>query len=112
MIIADAQGNLRAADWTDHEDRMRRLLRRHYGEGLRLEPARDPSGLTSALSRYFAGELGAIEALPVQTAGTLFQRKVWHALREIPCGATVSYGQLAARIGQPTAVRAVGLANG
>ena len=112
FLAADTEGNLRAADWTDHEDRMRRLLRHHYGDGFRLEPARDPNGLTSALSRYFAGELAAIEALPVRTEGTAFQRKVWRALREIPCGATVSYGQLAARIGQPTAVRAVGLANG
>lgn len=112
LIAVDSEGNLRVADWSDHEDRMRRLLRRHYGDRFRLEPARDPNGLTSAIGRYFAGELGAIEALPVQTAGTPFQRKVWRALREIPCGVTASYAQLAARIGQPTAVRAVGLANG
>ena len=112
LIAADAEGNLRVADWTDHEDRMRHLLRRHYGEGFRLESARDPNGLSSAIGRYFAGDLGAIEDLPVQTAGTPFQRKVWRALREIPCGTTASYGQLAGQIGQPTAVRAVGLANG
>ena len=50
--------------------------------------------------------------LPVQTAGTPFQREVWQALRKILCGATVSYAQLAERIGRSTAVRAVGLANG
>jgi methylated-DNA-[protein]-cysteine S-methyltransferase len=50
--------------------------------------------------------------LPVQTAGTLFQREVWRALREIPCGSTVSYGKLAQQIGRPAAIRAVGLANG
>ena len=48
----------------------------------------------------------------MQTGGTAFQRKVWQALREIPCGTTISYGELARRIGRPTAVRAVGLANG
>jgi len=48
----------------------------------------------------------------VQTAGTPFQRAVWRALREIPRGATESYSKLAQRIGRPTAVRAVGLANG
>jgi methylated-DNA-[protein]-cysteine S-methyltransferase len=44
--------------------------------------------------------------------GTAFQQRVWEALRQIPYGETVSYGQLAGRIGQPTASRAVGLANG
>jgi methylated-DNA-[protein]-cysteine S-methyltransferase len=113
VIVTDCEGNLRATDWTDHETRMRRLLRLHYGEnGFRLEPARNPNGLTDAISRYFAGELDVIDALPVQTGGTPFQREVWRALREIPCGTTVSYAQLAERIGRPAAVRAVGLANG
>lgn len=113
VIVADCEGNLRAADWTDHETRMRRLLRLHYGEnGFRLEPARNPNGLTVAISRYFVGEFEAIEALPVETRGTPFQREVWRALRDIPYGTTESYAQLAGRIGRPAAVRAVGLANG
>jgi methylated-DNA-[protein]-cysteine S-methyltransferase len=113
LIVADHDGNLRASDWTDHEARMRRLLRLHYGEnGFRLEPTRNPHGLTVAIGRYFAGDLTAIDNLPVETAGTPFQREVWRALRRITCGTTVSYAKLAERIGQPTAVRAVGLANG
>lgn len=113
LIVADHDGTLRAADWTDHEARMRRLLRLHYGEnGFRLELRRNPNGLTDAIRSYFAGELKAIDNLPVQTAGSIFQREVWRALREIPCGTTVSYGKLAERIGRPSAVRAVGLANG
>jgi methylated-DNA-[protein]-cysteine S-methyltransferase len=48
----------------------------------------------------------------VTTGGTAFQREVWRALRKIRCGATVSYAKLADQIGRPTAVRAVGLANG
>jgi methylated-DNA-[protein]-cysteine S-methyltransferase len=92
---------------------MRKLLRLHYGQsGFRLDPIRNPNGFSDAISRYFAGELAAIDALPVQTGGTPFQREVWRALREIPCGTTVSYAQLAERIGRPAAVRAVGLANG
>jgi methylated-DNA-[protein]-cysteine S-methyltransferase len=113
LIVADHHGNLRAVDWTDHEARMRRLLRLHYGEnGFRLEPARNLSRLTDAIRRYFAGELTAIDALPVQTGGTPFQRNVWRALREITCGSALSYAKLAERIGRPSAVRAVGLANG
>ena len=113
LIVADHDGNLRAVDWTDYEARMRRLLRLHYGEnGFRLESTRNPSGLTDAISSYFAGELTAIDILPVQTAGTPFQREVWRVLRKITCGTTVSYAELAGQIYRPSAVRAVGLANG
>jgi methylated-DNA-[protein]-cysteine S-methyltransferase len=112
-VVVDRDGNLRATYWADHESEMRRFLGIRYGDnGFQLEPGHNPSGLTEAISRYFAGELEAIDSLPVQTAGTPFQRMVWQALREIPCGTTVSYAQLAQRIGRPSAVRAVGLANG
>ncbi len=113
VIIADDDGNLRAVDWADYEPRMLRLLRRHYGaNGFRLEPAKNPHGITEKFNRYFAGDLAAIDTLPVKTAGTPFQRAVWRALRDIPCGTTVSYAKLAQQIGKPTAMRAVGLANG
>ena len=113
FIVADRCGNLRATAWTDHEDGMLRELGQHYGEaGFALEPARDPSGLTTAIAAYFAGELGAIDSLAVETAGTPFQRQVWDALRTVPCGTTTSYAAIAKQIGRPAAVRAVGLANG
>jgi methylated-DNA-[protein]-cysteine S-methyltransferase len=79
---------------------------------IEIQPGADPHGLTGAIARYFAGELRAIDVLPVATAGTPFQREVWSALRKIPCGTTISYGRLAADLGRPAAVRAVGLANG
>jgi len=63
------------------------------------------------LGAYFAGELNRFE-LPLRLAGTGFQNAVWSALSEIPYGATTSYGALAARIGRPSASRAVGAANG
>lgn len=63
------------------------------------------------LDAYFAGKLKAF-SVPLAPKGTPFQLKVWMALRAIPYGATRSYGQQAAAIGQPKAVRAVGLANG
>jgi methylated-DNA-[protein]-cysteine S-methyltransferase len=113
LIVADRDGNLRATFWTDREAQLHDALRRQYGEnGFTLEPASNPHGLTNAIGRYFAGELTAIDSLPVKTAGTPFQREVWRALREISCGTTLSYGTLAARIGRPNAMRAVGLANG
>jgi methylated-DNA-[protein]-cysteine S-methyltransferase len=113
LIVSDHEENLRAIDWTEYEARMHRLLRLHYQQKkFRLEPARQPNQLTNSIGRYFTGEVTAIDALPVRTAGTSFQRDVWRALREIPCGTTLSYGELAARIDRPNAVRAVGMANG
>jgi len=72
----------------------------------------DPLGAATCLDAYFDGDLHALDALPVDTGGTAFQRAVWSALRRIPAGSTTTYGQLAADIGRPTATRAVGLANG
>jgi len=100
-------------DWSDHEARALRLLDIHYGKGgYALTPKRDPFGLTTRLAAYFAGDIHAIDDIPTATAGTVFQREVWRALRDIPAAETISYGQLAQRIGRPRAVRAVGLANG
>lgn len=63
------------------------------------------------LTEYFAGERRVFD-LPVDAAGTAFQRAVWRALVEIRFGATTTYAALARAIGQPAAVRAVGAANG
>ncbi len=65
----------------------------------------------SQLDAYFRGELTSFD-LPLALDGTRFQRCVWAALQSIPYGQTISYGDLARRIGQPSASRAVGLANG
>ncbi len=113
VVISDEQGQLRATDWTNYDDRMHRLLARHYGEtNVILTPASHPSGAASAIAAYFDGDLHAIDSLPTLTEGTPFQKRVWQALRDIPAGHTISYGGLAKRIGKPAAVRAVGLANG
>lgn len=113
LIVADRQGRLRTVDWTDHDARMRRLLDRYYGKGrYTLEAARDPGGLTKAMRAYFKGDIDAIDKLPVETTGTDFQRSVWRSLRKIRRGKTISYAELACRIGKPRAIRAAGLANG
>ena len=67
--------------------------------------------LIRQLRAYFAGELETFD-LPLSPQGTPFQQKVWAELCKIPYGETISYGQLAQRIGNPNASRAVGLANG
>jgi methylated-DNA-[protein]-cysteine S-methyltransferase len=76
--------------------------------------AADPAALAEPacqLSEYFAGTRTRFD-LPLALGGTPFQQRVWRELQAIPYGETVSYGELARRIGQPTASRAVGLANG
>lgn len=80
---------------------------------LRFDPlAEADADPPAALVAYFLGDLHAIDALAVDLAGTPFQMEVWRALRQIPVGSTLSYGELAARIGRPSAVRAVAAANG
>ena len=113
LLVCDAEEHLRVLDFHDHEVRMRRLLARHYGDGgYTLAPGRVPVAIRAALEAFFAGDLGAIEAVPVRTAGTPFQRRVWGALRRIPAGTSTTYGELAGAIGHAGASRAVGLANG
>ncbi|KFE71816.1 methylated-DNA--[protein]-cysteine S-methyltransferase [Hyalangium minutum] len=67
---------------------------------------------STALQEYFAGKRMAFEGVKLAPSGTEFQQQVWQALSRIPFGQTVTYAHIASRIGRPTAVRAVGLANG
>ncbi len=111
LIVADGEAQLRALDFSDFEERMVRLLARHYGS-FDLVPGVIPPAIGAALDGYFAGDLTALDNIPVATGGTAFQRDVWAALRRIPAGQTQGYGALAAALGKPGAARAVGLANG
>jgi methylated-DNA-[protein]-cysteine S-methyltransferase len=132
LLVTDDRDRLRALDWEDHEPRMLRLMRLQYGSSTRpsarsstRSSARPADGrpawslhagssraVRAALEAYFAGDVGAIDRVAVETGGTPFQRDVWAALRRIPAGETLSYGALAARIERRSAVRAVGRANG
>lgn len=113
LLACDEHGRLRIIDWLDYEGRMRELLRRQYPRTkVTLVETKEPSACAQAVQAYFAGDLEAINGIEVATGGTDFQRTVWEALRTIPTGTTISYLDLATRIGRPTAVRAVGLANG
>jgi O-6-methylguanine DNA methyltransferase len=111
LAVTAADGTLHALDFADFEARLHRLFARHHPQAM-LTPGEPPAELTGALAAYFAGTVTALDGLPVARIGSEFQRRVWAALRQIPAGETRSYGQLAAAIGQPTASRAIGLANG
>jgi methylated-DNA-[protein]-cysteine S-methyltransferase len=86
---------------------------RHRPELATFGPRDDTpfSAVTAQLKEYFAGQRREFE-LELELVGTPFQRQVWAALCDIPYGQVISYGELAARIGRPSASRAVGLANG
>lgn len=111
LLVVDPDGAVRALDFAGYEGRMMGLLRRHYGDAP-LTDGRAPEAVRTAVASYFGGDHRALDGLTVKTAGTDFQRAVWAALRDIPAGETRTYGQLAAAIGRPKAVRAAGLANG
>jgi methylated-DNA-[protein]-cysteine S-methyltransferase len=92
----------------DDEGRLTELYLRHDG-------AEDSGGPFDAvreqLDAYFAGELQDFD-VPLALHGTAFQLRVWEQLAQIPFGETISYSELARRLGDPKLVRAVGLANG
>lgn len=111
LLVTDAEGAVRALDFKDFEPRMMKLLARHYG-AVELLQGRAPEPVRMAVRAYFDGDAHALDGLATRTGGTEFQRQVWAALKTIPAGQTRSYAQLAAMIGRPSAVRAVGLANG
>lgn len=99
------------------EENEGQLTRMWVGDRITLAPAdvdiRETPLLKEAkaqLDAYFAGRLKAFE-LPLAPAGTEFQMKVWNVLCTIPYGETITYGQLAERIGNANASRAVGMAN-
>ena len=83
----------------------------HAGEPLTVPSTPLLAELARQLAEYFSGERRQFD-LPIAPSGTAFQCEVWHALEEIPYGATWSYAELARHIGRPSAVRAVGAANG
>jgi methylated-DNA-[protein]-cysteine S-methyltransferase len=110
ILVVASEDALVALDFAAYEARLHALLAKR-GPGIRLLKHRNPLGSRDRLDAYFGGDPAALDGLPVDPAGTDFQRAVWLALRSIPAGQTSSYGALAAKLGKPTAGRAVGYAN-
>lgn len=90
---------------------LRERLAFHLGS-FETRESRDPAGAAKRLARFFSGELRALDEQKVRVFGTDFERSVWEQLRRIPVGTTISYGELATRVGRPRGPRAVGRANG
>jgi len=110
LLVCDG-ARLCALGFGDDDYETLRGIRARYRDAT-FRAADDPAEIASRMRAYFAGEYAALDTIAVETGGTLFQREVWAALREIPPGTTLSYGAFARRIGRPAATRAVGLANG
>ncbi len=110
ILLVSGGGAVRALEFGGFESRLNRLLTAHWGEAPAFRAAA-PTDFQRRVCDYFTGDLGALDGLPVETSGTAFQESVWRALREIPVGHTWTYGQLAAHIGKPKAMRAAGHAN-
>jgi methylated-DNA-[protein]-cysteine S-methyltransferase len=111
MLLVSSESGVRVLEFDADAQRVRRELERRLG-AVELRRSTNPGGHSGALRAYFAGELQALEAIPVDADGTPFQRRVWSELRQIPVGTTRSYAGLARALGCATATRAVGAANG
>lgn len=105
FLAAGAEGITHLSFPDGDEDGALEILRGDFPE---TETVRDDKFAEQMARRIFSGK----SDLPLDAKGTLFQRKVWQALREIPAGGTTTYGALAGKIGMPGAARAVGGAVG
>jgi methylated-DNA-[protein]-cysteine S-methyltransferase len=109
LIVSDGE-RLCALDYADYEQRMLKLLRARYALAP-LRNAKNPGGVSHLIRSYLAGDVSCIDAIPINTSGTPFQQQVWSALRAIPPGTVMTYGEMAEKLGRPTAYRAVGMTN-
>jgi methylated-DNA-[protein]-cysteine S-methyltransferase len=109
LLVTDGE-KLCSVDFSGYEKRLMTLLQKRYTT-IELIETVNPQGFSDRLQAYLKGEYDAIADIPVSTGGTDFQQTVWQMLRSIPSGQVMTYGELATRIGKPTASRAVGMAN-
>lgn len=111
LFVAVHEGDIVALTFRRELKPVLRYLERRF-PGTRRMTTANPGGVVPVLRRWLAGDAAALATLRPRTIGTPFQETVWRALRRIPAGSTVTYAELARRIGRPTAVRAVAAANG
>jgi methylated-DNA-[protein]-cysteine S-methyltransferase len=111
ITVAVRDGRLCALTFADDQLAQVRWLERRFG-AITFQRVPNPIAIITALTAYFGGDLAAFDTIELDAGGTPFQARVWSELRKVLAGRTVSYGQLATRIGLPRAVRAVGAANG
>ena len=111
LLLGATDDGVFALEFTDCDERLRRHIAARAGD-VELQEGGPAARWAEPVRRYLAGSLDALDEIPVDPGGTSFQLSVWGALRRIPVGQTRSYSEIAAAIGKPNAVRAVGAANG
>jgi methylated-DNA-[protein]-cysteine S-methyltransferase len=111
MVLVARDGILLLLEFDDAKDRVSREMRGRFGDVV-LQPAANPFGFSTIMQDYFAGNITAIDNLPTDGGGTVFEQQVWLELRKIPSGTTKSYGEIAWQLGDVNLSRAVGTANG
>jgi methylated-DNA-[protein]-cysteine S-methyltransferase len=110
LTVAERAARVCLLHFGPDEPAIDRMFDRWYPGEMRT---RQPMpGISTALQGYFDGDIAALDGIAVELNGTPFQKNVWQALRRIAAGTTISYSELARRVGDPAAVRAVGTANG
>lgn len=113
LLLGSFEGKLCLCDWQTerHSDRVNRRLQRTLRARYEPGPSEILTRTAHQLDEYFAGKRRTFD-LSLLLTGTAFQQAVWNELRNIPFGTTLSYAELAKRLGMPKAVRAVANANG
>lgn len=113
VIATDEDAALYVVEFADCQARIEHWLSRHEKAGpFRLEAGSISPAIKHAFTRYFSGDVAALDALAVKFVGTPFHQQVWSRLRTIRPGGTLSYGAFAQQLGRPQSARAVGHANG
>jgi methylated-DNA-[protein]-cysteine S-methyltransferase len=113
MTLLARGGKLIGLEFGDQDWRIGCDLKRRFGgETPEVRWVDNPLGLSDRVRAYYDGDLDAVEDIATDGGGTPFQERVWAELRRIPKSTVISYLELACRLGQPAATRAVGLANG
>ena len=111
LTLAARGGRVCLLHFGRSDETVRRALARWY-PAEPVEPGPDPAGARQPLDAYFAGKLDALDQIAVELNGTSFQKRVWERLRSIRAGTTAAYADIARAISAPSAIRAVGAANG
>jgi methylated-DNA-[protein]-cysteine S-methyltransferase len=105
-IVVDDEGAVLASGWTADVQTLLALVAPEL-RGLADPVARtDLGAVSSAVTRYIAGDLGAVDEVTVRQRSAPFRSHAWDVLRQVPAGAPVTYAELAAKAGRPAAVRA------
>jgi methylated-DNA-[protein]-cysteine S-methyltransferase len=111
MLLMVEDDMIIGLEFDDQPERYMKDIRRRYPDHA-MRGKSNPCGFSDHVRAYYAGDVSAVDDLPAKGGGTPFQERVWAELRRIKVGTTVAYGELASRLGDKNAMRAVGLANG